>query len=203
VNRRALAHRMSIAAVGALTLSVIGGSGIAAALDDPYGAEEVAVSVDIAEAEGPGVLSMTVDGTTAALAETTGTPTTRQFTGTLPTVTVSDTRAAEDIPEGAFWYVLGSITDFSGDAGQPDIVSADSFGWAPVLTDGDPGSVSAGDEVEPGGGFTDPEILSVAYDSAQVAPEGSWSANAGLTLKTAAGVVPGKYTAQLTLSLFE
>jgi hypothetical protein len=194
---------MSIAAVGALTLSVLGGSGIAAALDDPYGDDEVAVSVDIAEVEGPGALSMTVDGTTAALTETPGTPTTRLFTGNLPTVTVTDTRAPEDIPEGAFWYVLGSITDFSGDAAQPDIISADSFGWAPVLTDGDPGSVAAGDEVEPGDGFVDPEILSVAYDSAEIAPEGSWSANAGLTLKTDAGVAPGKYTAQLTLSLFE
>jgi hypothetical protein len=203
VNRRALAHRMSIAAIGALALSVVGGSGIAAALDDPYGDDEVAVSVDIVEVEGPGALSMTVDGTTAALTEATGTPTTRQFTGTLPTVTVSDTRAPEDIPEGAFWYVLGSITDFSGDAGQPNIISADSFGWAPALTDGDPGSVAAGDEVEPGEGFVDSEILSVAYDSAEIAPEGSWSANAGLTLETGADVAPGKYTAQLTLSLFE
>ena len=203
MNRRAFAHRMSIAAVGALTLSVLGGSGFAAALDDPYGDEEVAVSVDIAEVEEPGALSMTVDGTTAALAETPGTPTTRLFSGSLPTVTVTDTRAPEDIPEGAFWYVLGSITDFSGDAAQPDIISADSFGWAPVLTEGDPGSVSAGDEVEPGEGFVDPEILSVAYDSAEIAPEGSWSANAGLTLKTGADVAPGKYTAQLTLSLFE
>jgi hypothetical protein len=203
VNRRAIGYRVSIAAAGALTLSVIGSSGLAAALDDPYGDSDVAVSVEIPELEGPGALAMTVAGSSAALTESGSTATSRQFTGTLPTVTVTDTRDPADIPEGAFWYVIGSITDFTGDAGQPDIVSAESFGWAPALVAGDPGSVSAGDEVDPGEGFVDSEILSVAYDSAEIAPEGSWSANAGLELRTGATVAPGQYSATLTLSLFE
>jgi hypothetical protein len=33
------------------------------------------------------------------------TPTVRQFTGSLPTVTVTDTRLPDQIPAGAGWYV--------------------------------------------------------------------------------------------------
>ncbi|MET4582498.1 hypothetical protein ABIE21_002008 [Conyzicola nivalis] len=203
MNRRAFAFRATTAFAGAVTLSVVGGSGIALALDDPHGDKDVAVSVEIAELEGPGVLAMTVAGQSAALTESGSTATNRQFTGTLPTVTVTDTRTADEIPAGAYWYVLGSITDFSGTAGQPDIASADSFGWTPKLVAGDPGSVAAGDEVDPGEGFTDSEMLAMAYDSGEIAPEGSWSANADLKLLTGAAVAPGKYSATLTLSLFE
>jgi hypothetical protein len=202
VNRRAFGYRASIALVGAATLSVVGASGIALAVD-PYGDEDVAVSVEIAELEGPGVLAMTVAGQSSTLTESGSTAAERRFTGTLPTVTVTDTRTADEIPEGAYWYVLGSITDFTGKAGQPDIVSADSFGWTPRLVAGDPGSVAAGDEVEPGEGFDDTEILAMAYDSAVINPEGSWSANADLELATGATVAPGQYSATLTLSLFE
>jgi hypothetical protein len=202
VNRRAFGYRASIALVGAATLSVVGASGIALAVD-PYGDEDVAVSVEIAELEGPGVLAMTVGGTSSTLTESGSTATERRFTGTLPTVTVTDTRTADEIPDGAYWYVLGSITDFTGQAGQPAIDSAESFGWTPRLVAGDPGSVAAGDEVEPGEGFDDTEILAMAYDSEVIAPEGSWSANADLELATAATVAPGQYSATLTLSLFE
>lgn len=203
MKNRAFAHRVAAAATGALALSLIGGSGIALALDDPYGDSDVAVSVDIAEIDEPGVLAMTISGTSVALTEQGSTATNRHFTGTLPTVTVTDTRDPADVPTDAYWYVLGSITDFTGTAGQPDIISADSFGWTPVLTAGDPGSVSAGDQVDPGEGFVDSEILSVAYDSAAINPEGSWSANAALKLLTPATVAPGQYSATLTLSLFE
>ena len=183
-------------------LTVVGGSGAALALDDPYGDADVDVSVDIAKIDN-GALSMTVAGGSATLAETDATATNRKFTGTLPTVTVTDTRDVADIPAGAYWYVLGSITDFTGDDGQPAISSADSFGWTPQLVKGDPGSVSAGDPVAPGDGFVDSEILSMAFDSTVVAPEGSWSADADLELLTDSTVAPGEYSAVLTLSLFE
>lgn len=203
MKRSALIRRVTTLVVGAATLSVIGGSGMALAAGDPYGDSDVDVSVDIVELDEPGALAMTIGGTSTALTEEGSTATERQFTGTLPTVTVTDTRDPADIPTDAYWYVLGSITDFTGNSGQPSIISADSFGWAPRLVAGDEGSVSAGDEVEPGEGFVDPEILSVAYDSAIISPEGSWSANADLTLRTPATVAPGQYTATLTLSLFE
>ena len=202
LKNRATGYRVTAAVVGTLTLAAIGGSGVAAAAD-PYGDNDVDVSVEITELAGPGALAMTVAGGSATLTEAGSTATTRQFTGQLPTVTVTDTRDVADIPAGAYWYVLGSITDFAGDADQPDISAADSFGWTPNLVAGDPGSVSAGDPVAPGDGFIDTEILSMAYDSATVVPEGSWSANAGLTLLTPATVAPGEYSATLTLSLFE
>jgi hypothetical protein len=202
VTRHALGYRLAAAAAGAVTLSVVGASGIALAAD-PYGDTDVDVSVDIVELDEPGVLAMTVAGGSAALTESGSTATDRQFTGTLPTVTVTDTRDPADIPAGVYWYVLGSISDFVGNAGQPNILSADSFGWAPNLIAGDPGSVSEGDVVEPGDGFTDTEMLAMAFDSAAINTEGSWSANAGLTLRTPATVAPGQYSATLTLSLFE
>ena len=186
-----------------MTLAVIGGSAITAAAAD-YGDDDVAVSVDIAPVVGPGALAMTVAGGSAALAENGSTATTRQFTGQLPTVTVTDTRDAADIPAGAYWYVLGSITDFTATGGQPAISAADSFGWTPQLVGStDPGSVGAGDPVDPGEGFSDVEMLAIAYDSGAIATEGTWSANAGLKLLTPATVAPGQYSATLTLSLFE
>jgi hypothetical protein len=202
LTRHALGYRAAAAAAGAVALSVVGSSGMALAAD-PYGDSDVDVAVSIAAIDDPGVLAMTVAGGSALLTENGSTATDRNFTGQLPTVTVTDTRDPADIPAGAYWYVLGSITDFVGTAGQPTILSADSFGWTPQLTNGDPGSVSAGDAVEPGEGFTDSEMLSMAFDSGAIVTEGTWSANAALKLRTSPTVAPGQYSATLTLSLFE
>jgi len=203
VNTRAIGYRVATAVVGAMTLAVVGGSGVAAIADQYGNDEDVAVSVAIAPLATPGTLAMTVAGGSSTLVENGSTATNRQFIGSLPTVTVTDTREAADIPAGVYWYVLGSISDFVGATGQPSISSEDSFGWTPDLVAGDPGSVSEGSEVEPGDGFTDPEILSMASDSATISPEGSWSATAALKLLTSATVAPGAYSATLTLSLFE
>jgi len=200
LKNRAIGYRVTAAVVGAVTLAAVGGSGFAAAAD--YGDQDVDVSVDIAKIDN-GALALTVDSESAALTEAGSTATERQFTGTLPTVTVTDTRDPEDIPEDTYWYVLGSITDFVGDDGQAPIDSAESFGWTPEITEGDPGNVSAGSPIEPGEGFVDPEILSMAYDSKIINPDGSWSASADLKLLTGADVAPGEYSATLTLSLFE
>ncbi|WP_426998289.1 hypothetical protein [Pseudarthrobacter sp. N5] len=83
-----------------------------------------------ANRKNPGVLAMSVAGTTTMLTEDGSTPTVRQFKGTLPTVTVTDTRVADEIPAGAGWYVLGTSSDFAGGSGQPAI-SASHLGWAP------------------------------------------------------------------------
>ncbi|MCJ1698383.1 hypothetical protein MT356_01530 [Rathayibacter festucae] len=45
--------------------------------------------------------------------------------------------------------------------------------------------------------------LAITSDSAGVAEEGSWTANAALTLKTPTTVDAGDYSSTLTLSLFE
>jgi hypothetical protein len=210
MRTRELFARVTAGAAGAVLL--VGVAGAAFADDDPgYGTDDVDVNVTIGEAAEPGVLAMTVAGDSTALTESGSTATIRQFTGTLPTVTVTDTRVFPDrISPDAFWYVLGSTSDFIGTAGQPAI-TAGHLGWTPALVGTtDPGEVAAGDPVDTvldtgpdAVGVVDQELLAMAASSADINPTGSWSVNAGLTLKTPITVAPGNYTSTLTLSLFE
>ncbi|PPG53367.1 hypothetical protein C5C24_02630 [Rathayibacter sp. AY2B3] len=200
--------RSGAALAGCLLLS--GVAAAAAAADTEYGSEDVDVNVSIEELEQPGALSMSIDGTSATLAEEGSTPTVRAFTGQLPDVTVTDTRTVDEIPDGAGWYVLGSASAFTGDADQEDI-SSDHLGWTPVLVDGgESGLVSEGDPVDTildegadAVGLFDQELLALSLDSQETATDGSWTVSAGLTLKTEADVAPGDYSSVLTLSLFE
>lgn len=201
--------RLAVAAVGGLILAGTAGAAFAA---DPYGDSDVDIDVAITPLVEPGSLSMTVAGTSASLTEVaSGDADVRRFDGTLPTVTVTDTRAVADIGADRWWYVLGQATDFVGTAGQPSI-GAGHLGWAPnVIDDGD-GLVLEGDTVdtvEDSGpnavGLVDQELLYGAFDSAALVDAGgtSWSADASLYLKTGADVAPGSYSSTLTLSLFE
>jgi hypothetical protein len=170
------------------------------------------VTVDIEDIAEPGVLALSIAADSIALSEDGSTLLIRQFVGTLPTVTVTDTRTPEEVPDGAAWAVLGSATDFVGSAGQAPI-SAGHLGWRPNLLDGgDTGLVTEGEEVvtvldeptQPGNnvGLLDQELLVSTFDSATVAGD-SYSVNADLFLRTPADVAAGSYTATLTLSLFE
>ncbi len=205
-------HRRLFAAAAAS--AVLAGS---VALGTPASAEpvdssDVRVTVDIEEIREPGVLAMTVAADSVALAEDGSTLLVRQFVGTLPTVTVTDTRTTDEVPEGAAWAVLGSATDFVGDADQAPI-GAGHLGWKPKLIDGgETGLVSEGEEVvtvldeptQPGNnvGLVDQELLVSTFDSGAVAG-GEYTVNANLFLRTPADVAAGKYTSTLTLSLFE
>ncbi|MGX7672439.1 hypothetical protein [Plantactinospora sp. DSM 117369] len=189
----------------------------ATALPPPAAAEpgddtDVQVTVDIDEIHEPGVLAMSIAGNAVALSENGSTLLVRQFVGTLPTVTVTDTRNPDEVPEGAAWAVLGSATDFVGAAGQAPI-SAGHLGWKPRLLDGgDTGLVAEGDEVvtvldeetQPGNnvGLVDQELLVSTFDSGAVAGD-AYSVNADLYLRTPADVAAGEYASTLTLSLFE
>ncbi|MFF5083749.1 hypothetical protein ACFY36_42435 [Actinoplanes sp. NPDC000266] len=206
MNRRT---RISLAAAGSLLAGVAVFP--AAAVADPGDEAELDVSVDITEIKEPGVLALTVAGNSVALKEDGSDLLVRQFTGTLPTVTVTDTRTLEEIPAGAAWAVLGSSSDFTA-AGKPAI-TADHLGWKPKLLDGgDTGLVSEGEEVvtvldeptQPGNnvGLVDQELLVSTYDSGEVTG-GAYTVNAGLNLRTPADVPAGTYHAKLTLSLFE
>ncbi|GIF23771.1 hypothetical protein BJ973_004382 [Actinoplanes tereljensis] len=184
-----------------------------AAMADPGDSADVDVTVQIAPIVEPGVLALTVAANAATLTENGSTLLVRQFTGTLPTVTVTDTRTADEIPAGSSWAVLGSSSDFTGTAGQAPI-TADHLGWKPRLVDGgnSDGQVSEGEEVvtsldqptQPGNnvGLTDQELLVSTYDSASVTGD-AYSVNADLFLRTPADVSAGSYQAKLTLSLFE
>lgn len=206
--KKSTTARIALATAGTLLLAGVAGAAIA---EEGKGSSDIGVSVAIAPLTTPGVLAMTVDGTSTALSENGSTALARTFTGTLPTVTITDTRTAGEIPAGAAWYVLGSSTAFTGDAGQPGL-GADHLGWAPRLVDGDDaGLVAPGDAVDTildsganAVGLVDQELFAIAANSGEVA-EGNkqWTATADLTLKTAADVAPGNYNATLTLSLFE
>lgn len=201
-------RNLILLAVGATALAGIGG---VAAAETEHGSNDVDVNVSITPNETEGVLAMTVDGTAVTLVEDGSTALMRQFTGTLPTVTVTDTRSVDGIEPGVGWYVLGTSSSFTGSAGQADI-TADHFGWAPQLIDGgDSGLVAEGDPVEtvldtdaPNPvGLVDKELLAMAFDSQEVNPEGSWTASADLFLRTPVDVEAGDYQAKMTLSLFE
>ncbi|HEY1105817.1 MAG TPA: hypothetical protein VGE78_06685 [Agromyces sp.] len=199
------------AATGVLGGLMLVGVGSAAFADypDPTSGSDVDVNVDIAAVEN-GALSLTVDSSATSLAETGSTAEFRQFTGTLPNVTVTDTRT--DVPEGVFWYVTGQASSFVGAAGQPDI-TADHLGWSPALVDpanGDdvvegPAVDTSLDPTGPNNvGLVGEELLALNLtDSQSAATTGQWTANADLVLKTPVDVAPGAYTSTLTLSLFE
>ncbi|MEU7870780.1 hypothetical protein [Dactylosporangium sp. NPDC049140] len=207
MNARA---RLHVATATAVLAGSTAFAGVAAA--DPGDSSDVQVTVDIPAIHQPGVLALTVAGNAVTLAENGSTALVRQFTGTLPKVTVTDTRTAQEIPAGASWAVLGTSSNFTGTAGQPAI-TADHLGWKPHLIDGgDTGQVAEGEEVvtvlddptQPGNnvGLKDQELLVSTYDSAAVTG-GSYDVNADLFLRTPSDVAAGSYHATITVSLFE
>lgn len=204
-TKTSTAFRIAATALGAAV--IISASAAMAGAAEIGEDETVDLGVTISDT---GALTMTVAGTSASLTENTihGDPSARLFEGTLPTVTVTDTRSATANPPagGVGWSVVGTASDFVGSNGQPNIL-AGNLGWAPALVSADDsdGLVTAGDEVDPGeaGTVFDQELLIAAADSLEVLPTGSWQVNAGLALKTSSTVAPGSYSSTLTLSLFE
>ncbi|MEO3924226.1 hypothetical protein ABGB07_10250 [Micromonosporaceae bacterium B7E4] len=206
-------NRSRLVAAGAASVVLAGTMALPSpAVAEPGDSADVEVTVEIEEIEEPGVLALSIAADSVALAEDGSTLLVRQFVGTLPTVTVSDTRTPEEVPEGAAWAVLGSATDFVGSAGQAPI-SAGHFGWKPRLLDGgDTGQVSEGEEVvtvldeptQPGNnvGLVDQELLVSTFDSGAVTGD-SYSVDADLYLRTPVDVAAGEYASTLTLSLFE
>ncbi|WP_022894344.1 hypothetical protein, partial [Agromyces subbeticus] len=166
------------------TVLLVGVAGVAMAEEVNQGDQDVAVNVSIAEITEPGVLAMSVAATTTTLTENGSDATVRQFTGALPTVTVTDTRDPATIPADAAWYVLGSSSDFTGTGLAP--ITADHLGWTPNLIDGgESGQVAEGDQVDtilddgPNAvGLVDQELLAMAFNSGEIATEGQWTASA-------------------------
>ena len=196
------------AAAGLAGAALIAGVGAAAYADDKVGdSNGVDVNVQISERD-TGTLAMTVAGGSAPLTETaSGDPAVRQFDGTLPTVTVTDTRTAEEIPDGAFWWVEGIASSFIGDNGQRQI-TPDHLGWQPYVEDDGEGTVAVGqdvgtvlDEAPANVGLSGDTLLALSLDSASSI--GTWEATAGLTLKVPVETEDGAYHSTLTLSLFE
>ena len=193
-------------ATGLTAMLLVAGGAAAATADDVTDDSSVDINVEITDRD-PGILALSVAADATSLTEVdSADPMVREFTGTLPEVTVIDTRdVVTDVP----WYVLGTASDFLSGSSR---ITADHLGWNPAL------AADYGAEVEPGGdietviddpnsdglGYADGELLYANYDQIGTHPQGSWAATAGLRLRVDATVVdPGEYTSVLTLSLFE
>jgi hypothetical protein len=201
------AAQVGATAFGALLLASAGTAMATADEVEVVGTGDVDVTVEVADRFPSGVLAMTVAADQTTLSEVdSGDPLVREFTGTLPTVTVTDTRS--EVPEVP-WAVYGTAGDFvSGD----NSITADHLGWSPALVGEPVGDIEAGADIETvvddpdseGLSYADGELLYVNWDQAASYDQGSWSATAGLQLKVdAADVAAGSYTSVLTLSLFE
>jgi hypothetical protein len=201
--------RTTLTRVGATAFGILllASAGTAAATADEVDGADVDINVEVDSRYPSGVLALTVAADETSLTEIdSGDPLVRQFTGQLPTVTVTDTRSeVPDVP----WFVLGTAGDFASGA---NTITADHLGWTPALA-GDYGpSIEPGGDIETvvddpaseGLSYADGELLYANFDQTETYTQGAWSATAGLQLKVdAAQVAAGTYTSVLTLSLFE
>ncbi|WP_182903482.1 hypothetical protein [Microbispora sp. H10830] len=199
------------ASVLGLTLAGAGLAGPAAAADDPGTGNGIDVSVNITPTTTPGQLSMTVaDNNGVSLQENGSDAAARQFTGTLPTVTVTDTRSPEEIPQGEYWAVVGQASQFVATGDPAKTIGPEYLGWKPrLLSDSSTGAVSAGEPVSsvvsdgtgaPEVGLKGQELLVSTANSADEI--GTSKVNADLALRTSPDVAAGEYHSTLTLSLF-
>ncbi|WP_250443058.1 hypothetical protein [Actinotalea sp. C106] len=203
MDTRSVLARTAVGAAGGLLLVGVGG----AAMADELGQDEVDVNVEIEELAPVGELAMTVASDSATLTEVDSDELdVREFRGVLPTVTVTDDR--EELPDQAYWYVVGQSSAFIGPGEES--IDAGHLGWAPrLLTEAD-GEVAEGeqvntvlDETAPNVGLVSEELLALALDAGEARPVGTWEANADLFLKTSTDVTPGSYSATLTLTLWD
>lgn len=208
-SKKVLAGGFTAALLGAAVLS----APLAAADDIPVdGQGGIDLTLSVVEV---GELIMSVEtGTPVALAEQDSADENRVFTGTLPTVTVSDTRGT--VPGALAWSVVGQAAPFTHVDDPAVQISNEFLGWTPSLIDPveqpDLEAVAAGDEVLSAaeddesaglsGGF-DLLIGSYTSEEAQELSE-EWNVTAELKLVAPADdIVVGNYTSTLTLSLFE
>lgn len=203
--KKSVVLRGSAIAFGAALL-VSAGSAALAAETEQGESQGVDVEVQIDPIEGQGALAMTVAASSTSLEENGSTDLERVFTGTLPTVTVTDTRAADEVPADAAWYVVGTASDFHDDVNDQTI-AASHLGWSPQLVAGEgegEAYVEVGGDVTPSNpGLVDQELLYLAESSEANAGGGVFSATANLDLVVPADVPAGTYSSTITLSLFE
>ncbi|MFG1822790.1 hypothetical protein ACGFIJ_09935 [Microbispora bryophytorum] len=197
------------ASVLGLALAGAGLAGPALAADDPTGGIDVSVTIEPTTT--PGQISMTVaDNDGVSLQENGSDATARQFVGTLPTVTVTDTRQPEDIPAGEFWAVVGQSSQFVAADDPAKTIGPEYLGWKPhLLSESTTGAVAAGEPVSSviGDGTGAPEVglasQELLVSTANSADEiGTSQVNADLALRTSTDVAAGEYHSTLTLSLF-
>jgi len=147
-----------------------------------------------------GTLAMTIadfgDGVT--LSEPTSLGDRLRLTGTLPKVTVSDTRN-DTQAAGSGWSVTGRASDFTSD---DQSFSAGHLGWKPRSAHLRDGVVLGGEvlgTLEGGPGLASPATLLSAPSDARI---GMASASTDLRLEVPIDTPEGTYTSQVSVSLF-
>jgi hypothetical protein len=209
MNMNRTTRIFAAAMLGVAFAAGVGVAGPAVADDDPDNGIDVSVTIEPNTT--PGEVSMTVaDNNGVALQEDGSNAAARQFVGTLPTVTVTDSRRPEDIPAGDFWAVVGQASEFTAASGSAPPIGPQYLGWRPrLLSDSSSGAVEAGEPVSsvisdgsgaPTVGLQGQELLVSTANSADEI--GTWQVNAELALRTPVDVAAGEYHSTLTLSLF-
>ncbi|MFB8387543.1 hypothetical protein ACFC3F_10445 [Microbacterium sp. NPDC055910] len=199
--KKMTATRVGAMAFGTLLLASAGAA--VATADEVVDDGSVNINVEVTDRYPSGVLAMSVAANETSLTEQdSGDPLVRSFTGTLPTVTVTDTRAV--VPD-AEWFVLGTASAFTSGT---NTIGSEHLGWSPQVTGDTDGVVQPGGDVDGvldgDVGLVDAELLYVNTDQGETYDQGAWSATADLTLKVAASAAAtGSYTSVMTLSLFE
>jgi O-glycosyl hydrolase len=160
----------------------------------------IPIEATVPESTEPGSLAMTVadfgEGVVLQAAQNAGDR--LRFEGELPTVTVTDTRNAEQAPTGG-WSVSGQSSDFT--AGDVSL-DAGHLGWTPRVATPRTG-VTAGSAVPTvlggGTGLADPKPLATANADGRF---GSTGLAAGLFLEVPVDTAPGTYSGTLSVTLF-
>ena len=161
--------------------------------------EGIPIEAVIPEGEN-GVLALTVAdfGEGLSLSEPVNVGDRLRLTGTLPEVTVTDSRTVRQAGLGG-WAVTGHSDAFTS-AGQT--IGAEHLGWSPVILTPRPGLVS-GSEVltvlDDGPGLETPAELASADAQGRF---GTSRLGANLRLEVPVDTQPGTYTGNLVVSLF-
>ena len=207
-------------AAGLTALALALASGLVLPTTSAAADEGVDVSVTIDDLTPPGSLAMTVAANNGvALTENGSDAVNRQFTGTLPVVTVSDTRSTAEIPAGSRWSVVGQASAFTAPGVDP--IGAEYLGWTPkfATTPAPADDVEVGDQIASivdatntggaGGPTTDSGLYAGGLEGQELlvstddAATGSWDVTADLALRVPADTAAGEYTSVVTLSLFD
>ncbi|WP_162564369.1 MULTISPECIES: glycoside hydrolase [Microbacterium] len=160
----------------------------------------IPIEATVPEPSEPGSLSLTVAdyGDGAVLSEAGNAGDRLRFTGTLPAVTVTDSRNAEQARSGG-WSVSGQSSDFTAGAA---VVDAGHLGWNPKLVTPRTG-VMAGAAVATllggGEGLAAPHLLGEATAEGRF---GSTELGADLALEVPVDTAPGTYKGTLAITLF-
>ena len=162
--------------------------------DIPVEAEVEGLPDEGGDPEEPGSLVLSVSDGTATLGNQRNAGDRLRMTGTMPAVTVTDTRH-----EANGWAVAGQSSDLTAGDGT---VSADHLGWVPNVADESqnpiPGSAIAG-TMAGGEGLSLPQTLGEANTDNRV---GSTELAADLNLEVPVDTEAGTYDGALSVSLF-